>query len=382
MQKPYTLIIPSWYPTGSQPLNGIFIEKHVEAISGFENVIVMYITGADSEHTEEVKVSESYTKSIFYYKESSSRLLNQFKYIITQKKAYEYLIEKYGMPELLHLHVIFPAGIFIYLLLLFRHLPLIITEHWTGYTDEDGRYMRLPSVVRYMTRVLLKKAKKVSVVSEYFKQVLLEKKLIDSDRLLTVYNILNIPTSVYHHSEAKMMKALYVGNLIDEQKNISMLIQAVEIVVQRYPDFRLTMVGGGAETDRFKSMAEEMGLLEKNVFFAGYVPNSRLMPIYQDHGFFVLPSNFETFNIAAAEAMLSGLPVVSTHCGGPTEFVNEKTGIWIKKNTAIDTAEAIMEMIDRRSDFDSSIIAHETQHKFGLNTILNQLKSLYLFAKQ
>ena len=377
MQKPYTLIIPSWYPTDEQPLNGIFVQKHVEAISGFHNVIVMYVTGADTQRTQEKRISDSYVKYTHYYAESSSRGLNQLKYIWSQIKAYRYIVDKYGRPELLHLHVIFPAGMFVYLLLLLYNIPLIITEHWTGYTDEDGRYMKLPAIARRITEVLFSKAEKVSLVSEYFKQVILKKRLVDEKKLVTVYNTLNMPATKYHYTEDKAQKALYVGNLIDEQKNISVLINAVEIVAKTYPSFELTMVGGGSETDKFIKMAEDKGLHNKNIFFRGYVANSALTPIYQEHGFFILTSNFETFNIAAAEAMLSGLTVVSTRCGGPSEFVNEHTGIWIEHNTPADAAKAIIEMIARRSEFDSDRIARETQDKFGNETISAQLKQLY-----
>ena len=377
MQKPYTLIIPSWYPTDEQPLNGIFVQKHVEAISGFRNVVVMYVTGAETERTQERTICDSYVRYTHYYAESSSRGLNQLKYIWSQIKAYRYIVDKYGRPELLHLHVIFPAGMFVYLLLLLYNIPLIITEHWTGYTDEDGRYMKLPAVARMITEVLFKKAKKVSLVSDYFKQVILKLGLVDEKKLVTVYNTLNKPATKYLYTHDKAQKALYVGNLIDEQKNISVLINAVEIVTKKYPSFLLTMVGGGIETDKFIKMAEDKGLLEKNISFKGYIANAQLTAIYQEHGFFILTSNFETFNIAAAEAMLSGLTVVSTRCGGPSEFVNEHTGIWIEHNTPADAAKAIMEMIARRSKFDSDRIARETQDKFSDETIRAQLMELY-----
>ncbi len=381
MHKPYTLVIPSWYPTDTQSLNGIFIEKHVRAISTFRNVMVMYVTGDQKQHAEEKAVSDSYTSYTYYYAESSSRGFNQLKYIWAQIRAYRYIVSKYGRPDSLHLHVVFPAGIFVYLLLLCCDIPLIITEHWTGYMDEDGRYMRLPSLARYITRNLFKKSKKISVVSAYFKQILVRLQLADDSKIMTVYNTLNIPKSEYKDENGKTLRALYIGNLIDEQKNISVLINAVGIVAKEYPSFSLTLVGGGVEIDKFKKMAEEKGLLDKNIFFKGYIANEKLEEIYQAHSFFILTSNFETFNIAAAEAMLSGLPVVSSRCGGPTEFVNEHTGIWIEKNTAQDTATAILKMIGERDKFNSHDIAIETQNKFSDSNILVQLRELYSYLQ-
>jgi len=377
MQKPYTLIIPSWFPTADQPINGVFIEKHVEAISTFRNVVVMYVAGEKNKCKEENVISPSYLRYKHLYANSPSRAFNQIKYIWAQFKAYRYLTRKFGKPELIHLHVVFPAGIFVYLLLLFDRIPLIITEHWTGYLAEDGRYARQSAIIKKITRTLFSKARKCSVVSEYFMDILSDWKLIDRRRLSIVYNILAIPTEDVVKKEENDLKGLYVGSLNDTHKNISVLINAVEIVSHKYPSFTMTLVGGGDETEHFMQMASAKGLLNTVIFFKGFVPNNQLTEIYRAHGFFILTSNFETFNIAAAEAMLSGLPVVSTRCGGPTEFVNEKTGIWIDHTNADETANAIIKLIENRSAFDARSIALQTREKFSYNKILEQLKELY-----
>lgn len=375
--QPYTLHIPSWYPNDTHPLNGIFVRKHAEAASSFRRVVVMYVTGSDRAYSSETQVSDTMVEFTLYYKESTSRLLNQVKYIRAQMDAFHYVLSRFGYPELIHLHVIFPAGIFVWLLLLFRSIPLIVTEHWTGYMDEDGRYQKLPAPVRYISEMLLRKARKVSVVSTYFQQVMTSKKLVAADKVVTVYNTLNLPASTYQYTEDKKLKALYVGNVIKLQKNIDVLIAAAEKVVSVYPEFQLTLVGGGPDMEEMMALCRDKGLLDKNVFFSGFVANAELVPIYQAHGFFVLTSSFETFNISAAEAMMSGLPVVSTRCGGPSEFVNEHTGIWIETANPEDVAKAMLDMISRRDAFDSQQIAAETQVKFSDATILSQLKELY-----
>ena len=378
MQKPYTLIIPSWYPTGSQPLNGIFIEKHVAAISGFENVVVMYVTGAEKDGLLEEKVSESYTKYIFSYAESKSRLMNQLKYVLVQKKAYEHITAKYDKPSRLHLQVVFPAGIFVYLLLLFQKIPLIITEHWSGYTAEDGRYQRQMGIFKYLTKKLFEKAGKISVVSGYLKKAIVKQGLCSEDKLMIVSNILNTSNKGIAEVEVRSPKALFIGNLNDHEKNLTALITAVIMLSrEKYTSLELTIVGGGAEAEKFKEIAQKEGVLDKNIFFKGYVPNSELSPIYEAHSFFILTSNFETFNIAAAEALLSGLPVVSTMCGGPAEYINNQNGVWIRDNTAHGIAAGIAEMIEKRANFDSAAIAAEMSKKYGYDTIVKQLKNLY-----
>ena len=377
MQKPYTLVIPSWYPTDTQPLNGIFIEKHVRAISCFHDVVVMYVTGDQKRHAEEKAISDSYTSYTHYYAETGSRGFNQFKYIWAQIRAYRYIVSKCGRPDSLHLHVVFPAGIFVYLLLLCCDIPLIITEHWSGYTDEDGRYQRQSGLIKYLTSVLFKKARKISVVSQYLKKAVIKQGLANDDKICIASNILNIPATQVTASPAQPNKALFIGNLNDHEKNLTALITAVSKVADRYPTFELTMIGGGAESQKFIDLARSKGILDKNIFFKGYVPNTQLQPIYQAHSFFILTSNFETFNIAAAEALLNGLPVVSTMCGGPSEYINEHTGLWIRDYTADGIALGIMEMIERFTTFDRPAIAADMRQKYGYDTIVGELKDLY-----
>jgi glycosyltransferase involved in cell wall biosynthesis len=377
MQKPYTLIIPSWYPTGQQPLNGIFIEKHVTAISGFSNVVVMYINEAENEAVLEEKISDTYIRYTYTYARSSSRAINQLKYIRSQKKAYDYIVGKYGKPTMLHLQVVFPAGIFVYLLLLFSSIPLIITEHWSGYTDEDGRYQRLSSILKYLIKGLFKKAKKVSAVSQYLKDAIVRQNLTTADKVSIVSNILNTPDKQETPINTPSTKALYIGNLNDHEKNISMLIEAIGLIVKKHPDFELTLIGGGPESQRFIDLAASKGLLNKNIWFKGYVPNSELGRFYGENSFFILTSNFETFNIAAAEALLYGLPVVSTMCGGPSEYINRQTGIWIRENSPHGIAAAIIEMIEHRGTFGSKAIAAAMSTRYGYDTIVTQLKNLY-----
>jgi glycosyltransferase involved in cell wall biosynthesis len=69
--------------------------------------------------------------------------------------------------------------------------------------------------------------------------------------------------------------------------------------------------------------------------------------------------------------------VVATRCGGPEEFVNDYTGIWINENNPKSTAAAIIEMIEKRGIFDSVAIATDMKNKYGYDIILKQLKALY-----
>ena len=66
-----------------------------------------------------------------------------------------------------------------------------------------------------------------------------------------------------------------------------------------------------------------------------------------DHYYQVMisPFNFSTFSIICAEALLCGIPVISTKCGGPESFLNDHTGIMIDIGNKDQLTEAMLTII-------------------------------------
>ena len=103
-----------------------------------------------------------------------------------------------------------------------------------------------------------------------------------------------------------------VGRL-SKQKNFELLIRAFGRVADKFPEHNLVIYGKGNLLDSLKGLASELGVGDR-VEFPGYVPD---MPErLEKASMFVLSSDFEGMPNALMEAMASGLPCVSTDCGG------------------------------------------------------------------
>lgn len=382
MMKPaYTLLVTSWYPTKENPINGIFIKKHAEAISTFRQVRAVYASQAQQESIEEEQQTENLSLTTVKYIASGNKQINQVRYLLALRKAYNHTIAKHGKPSLIHLHVVFPAGLFVYLLLYFLDVPVIISEHWSGYTDADGRYDRLPGFMKTVTQKLFNRAKGISAVSAYLQKAIAAKSPANADKVVIANNILDIPSNIQlSPAPADTIRALFVGNLNDHEKNVSLLIDAVEIIVKQHPHFEITIVGGGSDLPRYKRIAEHKNLLNNHIRFTGYIANTEIPALYRQHHFYMLTSNFETFSIAAAEAIINGLPVVSTHCGGPDEFIDAGNGIWIEEKTAVGIANAIGKMIANYSSFNRTEMGRTIAEKYSRQQIIAQFKNLYAMA--
>ncbi|MBX9634871.1 MAG: glycosyltransferase [Magnetospirillum sp.] len=98
------------------------------------------------------------------------------------------------------------------------------------------------------------------------------------------------------------------------------------------------------------TLAQVAGLgLEQMVEFVGELHRDQLPDFYRSLDVFVLPSHQEGLCIAGLEAMACGVPVVSTRCGGPEDYVrHDQTGLLVQADAAA-MAEALGRVVADRS---------------------------------
>ena len=94
------------------------------------------------------------------------------------------------------------------------------------------------------------------------------------------------------------------------------LVEAMPFVLQKFPDAKLIIAGEGESRGELESLIRELSL-ESVVMLLGLVDNRELPRYYHAADLFVLPSRLEAFPTVAAEALASGLRIVSAdHPGG------------------------------------------------------------------
>lgn len=121
------------------------------------------------------------------------------------------------------------------------------------------------------------------------------------------------------NSSGRDKKIVTVGR-IEIQKNQSMLVGAFGRFVKDHPDYSLHIYGQGEFRERLIEQIKSLGL-EKSVFLHGY--SHDVLDQISDAEFFVLSSNFEGMPNALIEAMMMGLPCVTTSFPGVEEFIGE-----------------------------------------------------------
>ena len=166
-----------------------------------------------------------------------------------------------------------------------------------------------------------------------------------------------------------------VGRL-SREKGHDVLLRALADLRSRGVAVTLRVVGDGPERAALDSLAENLGLADA-VEFAGALPPGQLPDAYAHADAFVLPSRREGFGVALVEAMATGLPVVATRSGGPSDIVSPSDGILVAPDDPGALADGIAGSIENRAAYDSHAIALRARDRFAPHVVGERLTRLY-----
>lgn len=131
-------------------------------------------------------------------------------------------------------------------------------------------------------------------------------------------------------------------------KGLNALMAALARLNRRRPDisWRLLVAGKG-EVARYRKLATSLGLGER-VAFSGSVSRDELATFYSGSQIFCMPSKFDTFGMAALEAMASSLPVIISENVGARDLIMPGENGFVVKG--VDKEEQICESISLLGD--------------------------------
>ena len=137
---------------------------------------------------------------------------------------------------------------------------------------------------------------------------------------------------------------IYVGRLSPE-KGLRFLIDASAVLLPRFPQFQLYLVGSGPIESALKQQANALGIWE-HVHFVGYMDHMALVDWYRAADVACLPSLFEGFGMSAAEAMACGTLAVVARSAGTEAVVNTfECGITVPARDATALSSAIEQVL-------------------------------------
>ncbi len=226
--------------------------------------------------------------------------------------------------DLLHVHYAIPHSISAILaresIKQKRYVPVITTLHGTDITLVGADRSYLP-----ITRYGLQQSDGVTAVSKFLKQATIE--TFDFDEIEVIPNFIcglhykRQPESPLRAELAPNGEQLLVH--VSNFRPVKRAIDCVEILAKvraKGVNARLVMVGDGPERSATYYRAEQLNL-NGNVSFVGKQAN--IADYLGVADVFLLPSELESFGLAALEAQACEVPVIATRIGGIPEVVAE-----------------------------------------------------------
>lgn len=136
-------------------------------------------------------------------------------------------------------------------------------------------------------------------------------------------------------------------------KGLHYLIEAMDIVIRKFPDAKLYIAGHNILKTKFKRtsyanyIAEliEKNNLDKHIIFTGLLNEKEICARYMKSNIFVLPSTIENSPNSLGEAMILGVPCVAAYVGGvPDLLTHKKEGFLYQHDAPYMMADYICEL--------------------------------------
>jgi len=324
----------------------------------------------------------SFRENIFYHEVAVSDYpLFEYQPYETTLASKMVDVVKYEKLDILHVHYAIPHASAAYMAQQILKsqgisIPFITTLHGTDITLV-GKDPSFEPVITFC----LNQSDAVTAVSESLKADTFKHFAMQGE----IHVIPNFISQDTNGSNSKQNRICYAKN--DEVlfchisnfrkvKRVEDVIKVFHLVNQQRPS-KLLLVGDGPERYTLETMCRELNLCDK-IIFVGKIQDTKHVLEMVD--IFLLPSETESFGLAALEAMAVGVPVISSNTGGiPEVNVHGVTGYLSNVGDVEDMAKNALKIVSSEAnleEFRKNSLLRALD--FDLDKILPMYENLYI----
>ncbi|MFD0988522.1 N-acetyl-alpha-D-glucosaminyl L-malate synthase BshA [Mariniflexile jejuense] len=283
--------------------------------------------------------------------------------------------------EILHVHYAIPHAYAAYMAKKILQdadifVPIVTTLHGTDITLVGSHPFYKPAVT-----FSINKSDAVTAVSQSLKE--------DTLRLFDIKNDIHVVSNFidlekYNHKFTDCQRGMLAKDdekIITHISNLRPVKRSQDVIsifynIQKEMPAKLMLIGEGPEREHIELRCQELGILDKVIFFGKSNEIDKIL-CYSD--LFLLPSQTESFGLAALEAMASSVPVISSNTGGiPEVNIHGVSGFLSNVGDVADMTKNALYILsdkDRLATFKTN--ARKTAEKYDLHTIVPQYEAIY-----
>jgi L-malate glycosyltransferase len=282
--------------------------------------------------------------------------------------------------DVLHVHYAIPHSVSAMLarsMAAPRRLPFVTTLHGTDITLVGSNRSYLP-----ITKFSIEKSDGVTAISDYLLQQTLKE--FDIKRPIEVIpNFVNCDLYTRIPNEAQRAQWAPNGEPIimhlSNFRPVKRITDAVEIfaIVRAKMPAKLVLIGDGPDRGAAEYLVRKKRL-QKDVFFLG--KQNSVYEKLSSADLFLLPSQLESFGLAALEAMACEVPVVATNVGGIPEVVTHRVdGFLVEPGDVKAAGQYALDILSRadRGREMGHLARKNAKSRFCANDVIPQYERYY-----
>jgi N-acetyl-alpha-D-glucosaminyl L-malate synthase BshA len=260
-----------------------------------------------------------------------------------------------------------------------RDLKIVTTLHGTDIT-----LVGLHPSFQAITQFSILQSDGLTAVSDYLKRETVRDFAVPAERIEVIPNF--VDTELFSPGKEPCHRAslapggekivMHVSNF-RPVKRIEDVVEVFARIREKVPA-RLVFVGDGPERPRAVQRAEALGVRD-DVAFLGKHASVEVLLACAD--LFLLPSESESFGLAALEAMASGAPVVASNAGGLPEVIEQGVSGYLLPVGDVEgmAAAGIRLLTDERHHAEIAAAARDrTIREFSSDAVVSRYEQEYL----
>lgn len=362
------LHICSWFPSREHPTLGNFIQNHIEAISAHHPGYVLYACESSTKGLE-IEERENYTIVRVYFKKVFPLLsLRQ-----ALQRGWRFIQEQGFSPQLVHLHVAYPAAVFAQSL----PYPLVVSEHFSGFLSyRDHQWKAFQKII--LKRIYNRAAHFLPVSDELGKA-------IQDMGVHTPYRVIGnaVNTKRFKPLPVKAKKPfrfLHISTLQNSTKNITGLLHSFKAAADLDPDIMLA-IGGDGDILWLREEITRAGLDPQKVEILPEMKPTEVAREMQKSDGFVLFSNVENQPVVLLEALCCGLPVIATRVGAIPQVIDESNGLLVAPKDEMALKKAFLKLA-AAFGWNKESIVQKAHAQYSTEAIAQQFSEVYASVLQ
>ena len=376
----HILIVASWYKNAENPIAGSFIEEQARMLQRRGHTVAVlhaYINGT-------FRDTISGKKELFTQENDNDMVtmrlatnvyvpkIRQLSYSRLCRKALKCVrnyIRGNGKIDVIHSHAMFMGGVVANYLSQELSIPYFHTEHTSGFIFHPEQYT---SSDIQLAKKVYEQSRQSFFVSHFAKERIIKMCGADEKKCSVLHNVVSpLFFEEYDCPKFECFTFLAIGNFIP-LKNFDKIIEAWSGYVRYRQGDRMIIVGDGPLKSDMENSIKTLKLTDSIELLPRQSREATARIMHQSH-VVLSASSIETFGMTLAEALASGIPVVSTNSGGVTDIVNSSIGILLNSVSAETIEKGMAEIRGKYSLYEPAVLRNYANERFSEDAIYKQL---------